>query len=159
MTWRVYVQPKPQFVDHAGKALEKEWRAAGLSAVKKIRVGQAYEISGELSPDDVTLLAEKLLTDPITQAPVVAQEGRPENPAQKNGAGVRRAEIWPKPGVADPVAETVALGARDLGLAGVRAVRSGAVYEFWGAPSPKQILTFCESHLMNPLVQRVEIDS
>jgi phosphoribosylformylglycinamidine synthase subunit PurSL len=152
MTWRVYVVTKPNFVDHHGKSLEKEWRHAGLPAVKKIRVGQAYELSGGLSRVQADELARKLLADPITQDAVVAPED-----ADGLFKGAQTACVWPKPGVSDPVADTVAIGARDLGLSGLSSVRAGALYEFSGRASAKDIKSFCENFLMNPLVQQAEI--
>jgi phosphoribosylformylglycinamidine synthase subunit PurSL len=152
VSWRVRVLNKPGFPDHHGRSLEKEWRAAGRKPVKEIRAGQAYDIAGDLSGEDVRTLAEKLLADPVTQTAVVFTAERGTIPA-----GTRLAEIWPKPGVADPVAETVSIGARDLGVAGVSQVRAGAVYEFRGAVSKHDVRSFCETFLMNPLIQKAEI--
>jgi phosphoribosylformylglycinamidine (FGAM) synthase PurS component len=149
-SWRVFIRSKPKFTDHRGKSLEKEWRQAGLGPVKKVRAGQAYELAGELSRADVDRLAERLLADPVTQEAEVL-EG-----AATRAAGSLRAQVWPKGGVADPVADTVAMAARDLGFRGLSRVRSGSVYEFWGA-SPKKVESFCEDHLMNKLVQQVEV--
>jgi phosphoribosylformylglycinamidine (FGAM) synthase PurS component len=137
-SWRIFVHIKPKFTDHRGKSLEKEWRHAGLGAVRKVRAGQAYELAGELSREDAEKLAE------------VAAAGA------KGPAGARRAEVWPKGGVSDPAADTVAMAARDLGFDTVKKVRSGAVYDFWG-PSAKAVKAFCEDHLMNGLVQQVEV--
>jgi phosphoribosylformylglycinamidine (FGAM) synthase PurS component len=149
-SWRIFVHIKPKFTDHRGKSLEKEWRHAGLGAVRKVRAGQAYELAGELSREDAEKLAEKLLADPVTQDAEVAAAGA------KGPAGARRAEVWPKGGVSDPAADTVAMAARDLGFDTVKKVRSGAVYDFWG-PSAKAVKAFCEDHLMNGLVQQVEV--
>ncbi len=152
VTWRVLVQYKPSFTDHRGKVLEREWRASGRPPVRKIRTGQAYELEGELTEADVRRLAERLLADPVTQTAEVV-------PAERSAAprGVRRAEVWPKDGVSDPVAETVRVGARDLDLARIEKARSGALYDFWGARSDGDVKKFCESFLMNDLVQKVEI--
>lgn len=149
--WRIFVHHKPSFADHRGEGLKKEWRHAGYPVVKKVRAGQAYEISGDLDQGQLEELARKLLADPVTQMASILPSGGVKAPA-----GVRLAQIWPKPGVSDPVAETVKLGARDLDLSSVRSVRSGAVFEFWGAPA-KDVKSFCEGFLMNPLVQKVEV--
>ena len=151
MIWRVFVKHKPGFTDHRGESIKKEWQHAGYKNVTKVLAGQAYEISGGLTELEVRRLADKLLTDPITQQAVLAPEGKVKVPAD-----VRWAEVWPKTGVSDPVAETVRLGARDLNLS-MDKVRSGAVYEFYGKPLPKDVKAFCEGHLMNSLVQQVEV--
>jgi len=151
-TWRVLILNKPKFTDHPGKSLEKEWKHEKLAGAPKIRVGQAYEVAGDLSPSDMAGIAEKLLVDPITQEAVFPASEK------KNGVKIQRAEVWPKPGVSDPVADTVAIGAKDLGVGGVKSVHSGAVYEFTGKAARKDIKHFCENYLMNPLVQKVEIN-
>lgn len=151
-TWRIFVELKPKFKDHHGEALKKEWRHAGFPPIKSIRTGQAYEISGDLTQAQAERLALQLLTDPITQETHVHAEGR-------NGVdgSTRRAKIWPKAGVADPVADTVTIGAKDLGVAGLERVRTGVVYAFLGKVAPQDVEKFCETYLMNPLVQKVEV--
>lgn len=153
VTWRVYVLNKPNFTDHHGIALAKEWRHAGYSSSPKVRVGQAYEIAGNLSREEADVLARQLLADPITQQAVILPS------TEKSSApGVTTARIWPKPGVSDPVAQTVSIGAGDLGLKNIAAVRTGTIYEFAGNVSAKDIQSFCESFLMNPLVQQAEVN-
>jgi phosphoribosylformylglycinamidine (FGAM) synthase PurS component len=153
MTWRVVVRYKKGFADHRGEAIRREWRLAGLKGVNRVRTGQAYELSGAVNEADVRALAQKLLTDPVTQEFQVTPTDRPAGLP-----GGRSAVLWPKTGVSDPVADTVALAAKDLGLSDVGAVPSGQVVEFYGSPSETQAHGFCEEHLMNVLVQRVEVN-
>jgi phosphoribosylformylglycinamidine (FGAM) synthase PurS component len=152
VAWRILVHLKPEVTDHHGARVKKEWRAAGNPAVGKVRVGQAYEFTGDVSREGLEILARQLLTDPVTQESVMCPADRVAPPK-----GARLAEIWLKPGVADPVADTVALGARDLHVGGFSMVRSGQVYEFHGKTSEKAVLRFCEEHLMNPLIQQADI--
>lgn len=150
--WRVVVTHKPSFVDHRGAALVKEWRHDGRKNVKKVRVGQLYEVAGTLTAADAQILADRLLTDPITQENAVFPADHVVAPA-----GARLAEIWPKKGVSDPVADTVKIAAGDLGLSGLAVVRSGQAYEFFGDAAPTDVRAFCEERLMNPLIQSVEV--
>lgn len=147
--WRVYVQLKPGAVDHAGKSLEREWRHLFGEVPGPVRTGQVYELHGDLTRDGAELLAAKLLADPVTERAVVAEGAVP-------AVGVR-AEIWPKPGVSDPVAETVMIGARDLGLSAVSSAKTGRVFEFTEKPNRERVRVFCEALLMNPLVHAVEL--
>jgi phosphoribosylformylglycinamidine (FGAM) synthase PurS component len=149
--WKIFVLSKPRFADHRGASLKKEWGAAGLSAVKEVRAGLAYEVSG-VPEAAAQKLAASLLADPITQDARVLPADKVEAPK-----GARLAQVWPKGGVADPVADTVRLAARDLKIDGVSSVRSGQVYEFAGAPAPADVRRFCEDRLMNAMVQRVEV--
>lgn len=152
MNWRVLVHTKPAFADHRGRGLAHEWRRAKLKGLKTIRTGQAYELLGELDQNQAQGLADRLLTDPVTQVASVFPSDRVA-PAP----GSRLAEVWPKKGVSDPVAGTVVYAAQDLGVAGLSAVRSGQVYDFFGAVSPADVKRFCEEHLMNAMIQSVEV--
>lgn len=152
MNWRILVHMKPSFADHRGEGIKKEGRLAGLAGVKQVRVGQAYEMRGEIDERGARRLAERLLADPVTQEASVFPAdhvGRPK--------GGRLAEIWFKKGVSDPVAETVRFAAMDLEVKGLSSVRSGQVFDFMGEATPKAIQQFCEEHLMNPLIQSVEV--
>lgn len=152
MNWRVLVHPKASFPDHRGEGLAHEWKRSKLKGLKKIRTGQAYELLGDLDEAAARRLAERLLTDPVTQDAAVF-------PADRVAAapGSRLAEVWPKKGVSDPVAGTVLFAAQDLGVAGLASVRSGQVYDFFGAVAPADVKRFCEEHVMNALIQSVEV--
>jgi phosphoribosylformylglycinamidine (FGAM) synthase PurS component len=152
MIWRILVHMKPTFVDHRGEGIKKEGRLAGLRGLKRVRVGQAYELSGSIDKDGAQRLADRLLTDPVTQEAGVFPADHVIRPQ-----GGRLAEIWLKKGVSDPVADTVRLAAADLGIPGLDSIRSGQVFDFMGAVAPQAVRRFCEAHLMNTLVQSVEV--
>lgn len=152
MNWRILVHTKSSFVDHRGEGIKKEWRLAGGGGVHRVRVGQAYEISGEIDESRARRLADCLLADPVTQEAAVFPTDRGTRPK-----GGRLAEIWLKKGVSDPVADTVRLAASDLGIHGLEGVRSGQVFDFMGEATPQAVRRFCEDHLMNALVQSVEV--
>jgi phosphoribosylformylglycinamidine (FGAM) synthase PurS component len=151
MTWRVLVHLKPSHTDHRGEAVKKEWTMAGLKGARQVRVGQAYELAGDLDKAQAETLAGRLLSDPVTQEATVYPADHVAAPK-----GGKLAEIWPKKGVSDPVADTVALAAKDLGIS-LSSVRSGHVYEFFGPVQARDVKTFCEGHLMNALIQSVEV--
>lgn len=151
-TWKIFVRHKPGVTDHRGAEIARECSRAGLKAVKKVHAGQAYELAGSPSEADVRRLAEKLLADPVTQNAEVASPSAVSAPK-----GARLVQIWPKTGVSDPVGDTVRLAAKDLGVEGFTLLRSGHVFEFHGAAPPKDLLRFCEDHLMNAMVQRAEV--
>jgi phosphoribosylformylglycinamidine (FGAM) synthase PurS component len=150
--WQVVVTVKSRVTDHHGEALKKECVHSGLKGVKSVRVGPAYELSGNLPETEVRRLAERLLADPVTQEASIAVPG-----AVKAPAGARLVRIWLKNGVADPVGDTVLFAAKDVGVRGLDSARSGRAYEFHGPAGADALRRFCEEHLMNPLIQRVEI--
>lgn len=152
MMWRILVHMKPTFVDHRGEGVKKEGRLAGLKGVHHVRVGQAYEMKGEIDEGMARRLADRLLADPVTQEASVFPTDHVVRPK-----GGRLAEIWLKKGVSDPVADTVRLAALDLGVRGLDSVRSGLVFDFMGKTTSRAIQHFCQEHLMNPLIQSVEV--
>jgi phosphoribosylformylglycinamidine (FGAM) synthase PurS component len=150
MTYFVVVHHKTGVVDHRGEAIRKECAHAGLKGVKKVRAAQAYEIAGTLSAVEVQRLADKVLADPVTQEAVLLEKAG-------GIAGARRAWVWPKTGVSDPVADTVRLAAKDVKIDGITTVRSGQVFDFSGALADDAVRRFCEEYLMNAMIQRVEV--
>lgn len=151
-SWKVFIRHKPGVTDHRGAEVARACSRSGLKGVKGVHAGQAYELAGTPSEGDVRRLAAKLLADPVTQDALVFA---PEAVAAPKGA--RLAQIWPKSGVSDPVADTVRLAAKDLGVDGFSLLRSGQVFEFHGAVASADVSRFCEEHLMNAMVQRVEV--
>ena len=150
--WKIFVHHKPRVTDHRGDSIRKECAHAGLKSVKKVRAGQAYEVAGSLPEAEARRLAESLLTDPVTQEAWIAVPGGVKAPT-----GARLAQVWPKNGVSDPVADTVRMAAKDLKIEGLDTVRSGSVFEFFGAAGTDEVRRFCEEHLMNGLIQSVEL--
>ncbi|HRY28852.1 MAG TPA: hypothetical protein P5079_02310 [Elusimicrobiota bacterium] len=152
-TWRVVVYRRPGCPDHRGRSAEKDWRAARLGPLKRIRTGQAYDLTGSVTAPTARALAGKLLVDAVMQEAEVRGVGA----GGKSARGFCRAVIWPRQGVTDSVGETVRLGARDLRLPVPDKVRAGALFDFWGA-APRKVRRFCETHLMNDLVHRLELE-
>jgi phosphoribosylformylglycinamidine (FGAM) synthase PurS component len=141
----------PGFMDRLGAGLGGFAGANGpLDAISNLvggfATGQRQDSRG------IAQQSQKAIYDPVTQVASVFPSDRVA-PAP----GSRLAEVWPKKGVSDPVAGTVVYAAQDLGVAGLSAVRSGQVYDFFGAVSPADVKRFCEEHLMNAMIQSVEV--
>jgi len=152
MTWRVRVELKKAFLDHRGEALKREAHHFGLTGVRALRTGAVYELEGTLDQTQALSIAGRLLADPITQEFSVAPP-----PKKDDFSGGRRAVVWLKKGVADPVADTVFLASKDLSVQGLESVRSGHVFDFLGTLSGPDVRRFCEEHLMNSLIQTVDV--
>ena len=121
--WQVVVTVKSAVKDHHGDALKKECAHAGLKSVKGVRVGQAYELSGTLPEAEARRLADRLLTDPVTQEASISAPG----------------------------------AVKDVGIRDLVSARSGRAFEFQGTLAADPLRRFCEEHLMNELIQRVDI--
>src|SRR3989338_9948850 len=66
-------------------------------------------------------------------------------------------EIAYNPGVMDPVEASTVKAIRDLGIAGIRAVRTAKQYLFWGKPSKAQVAAITSRVLMNKLIQHAVV--
>jgi len=105
--------------------------------------GRIYLIQGELDEQAVRRLAADLLTDPLIEAFVL-------QPAVADTT----VTVLPRPGVMDPVAQTVEAAIRDLGYAPAR-VRTGHRYFFPRQADAQALLAHARKHLANEVVEEV----
>ena len=95
----------------------------------------------------------ELLADPVVQEYRYA--AKPFDGAQ--GKPSHTVEIAYNPGVMDPVEASTVKAIRDLGIAGIRAVRTAKQYLFWGKPSKAQVAAITGRVLMNKLIQHAVV--
>lgn len=114
LVYRIEIKWRQPPID---RDLIDDWRRDGI-AVEALAPSRLFYLEGALSRSDVEHIATDLLTDPITEHYEVRGEG--DLDAGKFAAF----EIHPRPGVMDPVAETVLAELRAEGFA-VESVRSG----------------------------------
>ena len=101
--WRVEVFKRPDIHDPAGDHAAADLREAGLEALEGCRAGQGYLLPPELEQAEVERLTVDLLCDPVLEdARILAPGQAPDAPADAVRVLVAR-----KPGVMDPVAETI----------------------------------------------------
>ncbi len=67
-------------------------------------------------------------------------------------------EVWPKKGVTDTVAESTRKGIWDMGIKGVKKVRTGKKYLLFGPLSSKEIETICQRLLANKVIQNYSVN-
>ena len=130
---RVEVRPRTGEPDPRGEAARRDAQGLGLAAAPtRIDTAEVYLIQGELTDEQLAMLAETLLADPVMEQVTIG------------AAPATRAmiEVHPLPGVMDPAAEAVesairaALGfdvrvrtARRFDMHGVNAVTARRVAE------------------------------
>ena len=116
MLWEVEIMP-------LGRDAERERVCDEFDLLTRSRRGgdlvtaaaRGFLVEGKLTRDDARRLADDLLVDPLVERYTLSEIG---------GTGTARAyTVLLKPGVMDPVSETVRKAARDLGL-GVDEVRT-----------------------------------
>jgi len=109
-------------------------------------------LDAELPPNKLDLLCRELLADPVTQEyqhePGFSVEGGA-------GADYHTVEVAYNAGVTDPVEDTVMKAVRDLGVSGVRAVKTAKRYLLQGHLDEGQLEVIWSRLLVNPIIQHV----
>ena len=109
--------------DHSGESVRRQIADFGVES-GQVSTRRIFLIDTEASPQQVQLIADGLLADPIAeQAQVVSKV--------EIDTG-KRIEIHLKPGVMDPVADSTEMAIRDMGIA-VTEVRTGRAFLFENA--------------------------
>jgi phosphoribosylformylglycinamidine (FGAM) synthase PurS component len=116
-----------------------------------------YRLKGTCSMQELEYISRELLSDPVTETFYIN--------ATVSNEKIVFADVWYKPGVTDPAAESVLKAIQDLGITKVCEVATGVRYTFeTSPPSPPtrslgngtwkhELLTFANQYLLNPLVQ------
>ena len=149
----VEVRLKNEFADAEGAHAMALLREQGLAALREVRSGKLYELEGALTPNQAHQAARDLLCDPVTQEFRVVSPA----PAPQNGMNFWRVEVWLKPGVTDPVGETVADAVAALGLPRPARARCGQLYRLSGRAMKPQVEKAVARCLANPLIHRVTV--
>jgi len=143
---RVEVSLTSRLPDARGQGLVRDIADLGITSVTGARVVDVYFLDAELSEADVNRIGGQLLADPVTQEYRLGATAADD--------AVRRVEVAYNPGVTDPVEETVMKAVHDLGIEGVRAVKTAKLYLLEGDVSPIELETISQRLLVNPIIQR-----
>src|SRR5690349_11219599 len=116
-TFIVEIKPKDEDADPIARHVRSELVEAGEApAAARVLSRRLFRIDGQVTRDQVEKAAYTLLVDPVIESASVLEVGGKDLKSAK-AAGGWVLDIWPKPGVTDPVGETVEKGLRDLGIA------------------------------------------
>ena len=147
MLWRVEVREKAGFYDAVGESVKKDIRDLGYgNRVREVRFVFVYLIEGELNETEIRAISEELLIDPITQE--YSLKGN--LPGEKEYKSV---EVAYNPGVMDPVEDSAKKAIRDLGIKGVKEIKTAKKYLIKGRLSEKDIRSIAEKILYNKVIQ------
>jgi phosphoribosylformylglycinamidine synthase len=100
-------------------------QGAGFRLAGNVEVRELYFLQGDLHPADVDAISSSLILDPVTGRCTIRQVG-----AQDGVESFNRIEVTFKPGVTDSIAERLLAAAHEIGVAALRAARSGISYRF-----------------------------
>ncbi len=147
MIWRVEIKQKSGLLDSAGSAVLKDLTDLGLSQVERVRVVSVYLLEGDIDRNQVKTICEELLVDPVVE------EFGFSFSQTKESSDHHIVEIAYNTGVMDPVEASTIKGILDLGITGIKAVRTAKQYHIYGHLSPKDIEHITNRVLMNKLIQ------
>ncbi len=150
--YRVEVWLKNHLPDVRGLSLVKDIHDLGIATVSNVRVVDIYWLDADFKPDELDLVCRGLLADPV------AQEIRYESTSRNKGnvgTHYHIVEVAYNAGVTDPVEETVMKAILDLGVRGVKAVKTARRYIIEGQLDEHQLETICNRLLVNPIIQHI----
>ena len=151
MIYRVEVRLKGHLPDARGLGLVRDIHDLGITTVSDARVVDIYWLDGDLTADEVELICQRLLVDAVTQE----YRCSTSHGEIKAEGGYHAVEVAYNTGVTDPLEDTVIKAVADLGLEGLRAVKSARRYLLQGQLDERELETICTRLLVNPIIQHV----
>jgi phosphoribosylformylglycinamidine synthase subunit PurSL len=148
---RIEVYLKSGFPDVRGQGLVKDIEDLGIYSVSAASVIDVYFLDAGLAAEQLDLICSRLLADPVTQ--LYNCDGASGPPGHLKGE--YHVEVAYNPGVTDPVQETALKAIQDLGITGVKAVRTAKLYLMQGELKPEELATISQRLLVNPIIQHV----
>ncbi|MCX5693327.1 MAG: phosphoribosylformylglycinamidine synthase subunit PurL [Candidatus Omnitrophica bacterium] len=146
MEWKIEIRNKKGVFDPLGNGIKKDIQDLGIKGVKKVNVAQVFIISGDIAEPDAKRIAEELLADPITEEYLLEAGHRAKG---------RIVEIAYNPGVMDPVEESTRKAIRDMGIYGVKSLRTERKYFIEGKITEGDFKNICEKLLYNKVIQHI----
>ncbi|MFA5388549.1 MAG: phosphoribosylformylglycinamidine synthase subunit PurL [Candidatus Omnitrophota bacterium] len=146
MEWKIEIKNRKGVFNPLGNGVKKDILDLGISSVKKVDVSHVFIISGDITESDAKRIAGELLADPITEEYAIGPVKGPKG---------RVVEIAYNPGVMDPVEESAKKAIRDMGIYGVKSLRTEKKYFIEGKITEEDFKNICEKLLYNKVIQHV----
>ena len=152
---RVEVRLKKHLPDARGLGLVKDIHDLGITSVSYVRVVDIYWLDAELAQDKLELICSRLLADPVTQEYWYGEYPHLEGEAGPNQHSI---EVAYNAGVTDPIEATICKALNDLGVTGVRAIKTARRYLIDGRLDSSQLEAISSKLLVNPIIQHIVSD-
>ena len=147
---RIEVYFKEQLIDAEGQGLVRDIHDLGIKDVSDVRVMDIFWLDANLKTEELELICNNLLADPITQR----YRFNSHDPDDKR-EGIFSIEVAYNAGVADPVEETAMKAMADLGIKSVLAIKTAKRYLIKGKLDKDQLDIICNRLLVNPIIQHI----
>ncbi len=149
MSWKIEIKEKRGIFDAVGEGIKKDILDLGIRSVKGVSFIQVYSIEGNVTDGQITQICEELLSDRVSQT------FRVNHPYQQNNQNEKVVEVAYNPGVMDPVEASALKAVKDLGIEGVRSIKTAKKYVIRGKIRSGDLRVISEKLLYNKLIQHV----
>ncbi|MCS7113575.1 MAG: phosphoribosylformylglycinamidine synthase subunit PurS [Nitrososphaerota archaeon] len=150
--WRVYISYSQDVLDPVSRRVRWEIEDMGVKGVERVKVVQGFRLSGDLREEDVKLLCEELLHDPIVQEYTYFLEG--ERDIRLDGWVI---EVRYKPGVFDSLASSVVEASKIIGVDKLSYVETFTLYVLNGCLDYDKVELIARRCLANPIIHDYKI--
>jgi len=140
---------KSQIKDGEGQTVCDLLNDANLPATA-VRIAKLYRVEGTYNDQQLQRLTEELLCDPITE---LAHRVEATNAQQD----LHRIEVWLKPGVSDPEAESTKRAIRFMHLPKPLSLHCGRAYFVSGIFTQENLKNAIVKTLVNPVIHTWQI--
>ncbi|MDO4588077.1 MAG: phosphoribosylformylglycinamidine synthase subunit PurS [Planctomycetia bacterium] len=155
MLWEVEIFAAPGYPDVIGNETVADAADLGLSNRLSIHFAHGYLVQGELTQNQVQMLAEKFLADAVVEQFVLhaVDSSNSQNPSD---SGEKIVYVLPKPGVTDTVADNAKKTMLEFGIQ-TEAVRTFKKYRISGAEDAK-VKQLAQKLLANDAIEQFYLD-
>jgi len=150
--YRVEVCLKKHLIDARGQGLIRDIHDLGITTVTNVRVMDIYWLDADLKKGEIEIISSRFLADPVIQDYFYEKKSRAGSGLDTHHHTV---EVAYNAGVVDPVENSVLKGISDLGISGVKAVKTSRMYLIEGHLDKKELDSICGKLLVNPIIQHV----
>ncbi len=113
MLWEIDIFPAPSQPDFHGQKVAQDAADLGISDKIQAKTAYGYLVQGDLTEEQVKMLADKLLADSVVETTEIRLQAS-DSRLQKEE--VKPLYVLPKPGVTDSVAENAQKAIADFGI-------------------------------------------
>ncbi|MEI8012027.1 MAG: phosphoribosylformylglycinamidine synthase subunit PurL [Candidatus Omnitrophota bacterium] len=158
MIWRIEIKEKNGFFDAAGHTVLRDIADLGIASVVDVRVVQVFILEGDLVMRDAERITRGLLVDPVVQDYRISDKPLADFFTGFAGVPAHVVEVTYNPGVMDPVEASTLKGIKDMGISGLKSVRTARQFMIGGKVSRAEIDLIKDKALMNKLIQHAVKD-
>jgi len=165
MEYKIEIKNIKGFSGPFGKGVKRDIADLGINGVSRVDVSQVFIISGDISEADARRIADELLIDPITEEYTIGSrlpstslgtgKASLDFARDRQGSRGRVVEIAYNPGVMDPVEESARKAIRDMGIYGVKSIKTEKRYIIHGKITEGDFKNICEKLLYNKVIQHI----